>query len=143
MQIPSILLVEDDEVDIETVRRAFREHGVTGRLIHAEDGVAALEILRGTEDTSPLRRPYIILLDLKMPHMNGLAFLQELRQDPVLCRSVVFVLATSADLQDMDLAYEARVAGYILKENIGPDFTKALHFLEAYQSLVILPDALP
>ena len=50
MQIPSILLVEDDEIDVETVKRAFREHGVASTLIHAADGVAALEILRGTAD---------------------------------------------------------------------------------------------
>ena len=77
-----------------------------------------------------------------MPRMDGMAFLQEIRQNPALCRSVVFVLATSDDLEDMQSAYDAQVAGYILKENIGADFTNALHFLEAYQALVILPDAL-
>jgi CheY-like chemotaxis protein len=143
MQIPSILLVEDDEVDVEVVRRAFCQHKIANPFIHAMDGVCALEILRGESDVGPLRHPYIILLDIKMPRMDGLQFLKELRQDPVLQRSVVFILTTSDDPQDREEAYSKNVAGYILKQNIGTDFADALRLLDAFQTVVILPDAPP
>ena len=139
MQIPSILLIDDDEVDAELVKRAFCQHKIVNPFIHAMDGVCALEVLRGTADVGPLRPPFIILLDMKMPRMTGLEFLQELRQDPALQRSVVFMLTTSDNLRDIDSAYDESIAGYILKENVGEGFADALRLLDAYQTLVILP----
>ncbi len=69
--------------------------------MEARDGVEALEILRGENGRTKLCPPYVILLDLNMPRMNGLEFLAEIRRDPALRRAVVFVLSTSDDDEDM------------------------------------------
>lgn len=101
--IPSILLVEDDEVDIEVIRRLFEKRRIANQLYVAHDGASALQMLRGEEAYDPVRRPYVILLDLNMPRMNGLDFLDQLRRDADLKDSVVFVLTTSnSDRDRMD-----------------------------------------
>ena len=139
MLIPSILLIDDDEIDTELVRRAFQQHKIANPLIHVTDGLSALALLRGEPGVVPLRKPYLILLDMNMPRMNGLEFLHELRQDPVLQSSVVFMLTTSEDEQELAAAYAEGIAGYILKKNVGPDFVDALLLLGFYQTLVTLP----
>lgn len=140
MMIPSILLVDDDEIDAEIVKRAFQQQKIANPLIHTTDGIKALEILRGKTGIAPLLKPYIILLDINMPRMNGLEFLSELRQDPDLQRSVVFVLTTSEDEGERWQAYGAYIAGYMLKKNVGIDFANALRLLDDYQTLVVLPE---
>lgn len=137
--IPSILLVEDDELDVELVERAFRKHKLMNPIVNAPNGIIALDILRGNHmDT--LVKPYIILLDINMPLMNGLEFLRELRNDKSIAKSIVFVLTTSDSPQDKNEAYACHVAGYILKHNVGSDFINAIRLLENYQFLITLPD---
>ena len=92
----NILLVEDDEVDVMAVKRALKTLKIANPFFRAADGIEALEMLRGTGGKKQLPSPYIVLLDLNMPRMDGLEFLDELRQDPALHRSVVFVMTTSA-----------------------------------------------
>jgi len=87
----------------------------------------------------PLRRPYMILLDLKMPRMDGIAFLKELRADPKLSDSVVFVLTTSNADQDKVAAYDANVAGYMLKSKVGEQFVHLLDLLDPFWRLVEFP----
>ena len=88
----TIFLVEDDEVEAEAVTRAFRKAHIGNPIETARDGVEALERLRGQNGQQKLEKPYLILLDLNMPRMNGLEFLQELRGDADLSSTVVFVL---------------------------------------------------
>lgn len=140
MLIPSILLIDDDEIDAEAVQRAFRQHKLANPIIHAVDGIMALEILREKSAKSRLTKPYIILLDINMPRMGGLEFLHELRRDPNLTDSVVFMLTTSNSHEDKLAAYREHIAGYILKQNVGADFTGAIQLLTNYQTLVVLPD---
>src|SRR5215212_224681 len=135
MLIPSILLIDDDEIDVEAVKRAFRQHKLANPIIHALDGIMALEILREKSAKSRLTKPYIILLDINMPRMGGLEFLRELRADPTLTDSIVFVLTTSDNPEDKLAAYRDHVAGYILKQNVGADFTGAIRLLTDYQTL--------
>lgn len=138
MKDVDILLVEDDEVDARAVERAFRKQKIGNPITVACDGVEALEFLRGQNGKS-LPRPYIILLDLNMPRMNGIEFLKELRDDENLRTSVVFVLTTSNDDRDKTAAYEQVVAGYIVKSEAGKDFLELVQMLERFTIIVKLP----
>jgi CheY-like chemotaxis protein len=136
----SILLVEDDEVDVMAVKRALRDLKVANPLFHAKDGIEALEILRGENGRELIPRPYLILLDLNLPRMNGLEFLKELRQDPDLHRSIVFVMTTSAADEDRFRAYDQNVAGYVLKHNPGRTFLDPVMMLEHYWRVIVFPE---
>jgi len=98
----NVLLVEDDDVDVMNVRRAFKKNHIANPLWVAGNGLEALEILRGDEMPRDRR---LILLDLNMPRMNGLEFLRELRADPELHGTPVVVLTTSDDERDRVEAY--------------------------------------
>ena len=114
----NVLLVEDDEVDAEAIRRKFHKHGIKNPLHHVACGREALALLRGENQQEKLPRPYIILLDINMPRMNGLDFLQEVRNDESLRESIAFFLTTSARDIDIAAAYRMNAAGYFLKDNI-------------------------
>ncbi|MEM6335413.1 MAG: response regulator [Bacteroidota bacterium] len=135
----TILLVDDDEVDARAIRRAFRKKKVANTLIRAHDGLEALDIVRGTNGREPIARPYLILLDLKMPRMNGLAFLEALRADPVHSDAIVFVLTTSDDEQDILGAYEHNVAGYLLKQDAAGGLMKHVEMLDQFMVSVQFP----
>ncbi|MEB0033044.1 response regulator [Undibacterium sp. RTI2.1] len=135
----NILLVEDDEVDVMSVKRAFRELKIANPMTEAKDGIEALEILRGVNGCVPIPHPLIILLDLNMPRMGGLEFLDELRKDPDLHRCVVFIMTTSADERDRVRAYDKNVAGYLLKHDPGRSFMDAIAMLQHYWRVVELP----
>jgi len=136
----SILLVEDDEVDVKAFKRAMRELKVANPVLRASDGIEALEMLRGQNGHDSVGRPYLIMLDLNMPRMGGLEFLAELRGDPDLQRSLVFVMTTSAAEEDRFRAYDQHVAGYMLKRNAATSFIDALNMLEHYWRVVEFPD---
>lgn len=135
----TFLLIEDDDVDVMYLQRTFRQMGIANQLVVANDGIEALEMLRGENGYDPIPKPYIILLDLNMPRMNGTEFLTELRKDPEIKHSVVFVLTTSDDEQDKINAYENHVAGYIVKSEAGQTFQPALEMLDRYWRVVELP----
>jgi CheY-like chemotaxis protein len=134
-----ILLVEDDYVDAQHIMRSFQQHKVANPVTHVIDGVDALNILRGEVGYTRLPRPYIILLDINMPRMNGLEFLQALRRDPELKRSVVFILTTSISDEDIMAAYNAQIAGYLLKSKVGEDFLEFIKLLNMYQVIIEMP----
>ena len=138
-QTVQILLVEDDDIDAEAVRRAFTKQRIANPIVHARDGVEALEVLRGENGKEKLLRPYMILLDLNMPRMNGIEFLKELRGDSDLHDSVVFVLTTSDADRDKLSAYEQHIAGYLIKSNVGSGFVNLVNMLDAYWRYVELP----
>lgn len=138
-----ILLVEDDEIDAEAVRRAFTNQRIANPIVVVRDGISALERLRGQDGSDPLERPYLILLDLNMPRMNGIEFLQELRSDPVLHDSVVFVLTTSDADRDKVAAYEQHIAGYIVKSQAGEDFVSVMGIVDLYWRYVEFPPGNP
>ena len=80
----SILLLEDDDGDAKAFLRAFEKAEITNPIIRVLDGVAAFEVLRGTNGKTKLRKPYVIISDINMPRMDGITFLQKLREDPEL-----------------------------------------------------------
>ena len=134
----TLLLVEDDLVDAEAIQRAFRQQRIANPFVVVPDGVEALATLRGQRDVT-VPHPYVVLLDINMPRMNGLEFLRALRADPELSRTVVFVLTTSDREEDKVAAYENHVAGYILKSRAGEDFLEVIRLLRVYWRLVEFP----
>ena len=132
----NILLVEDNEVDVEAVKRAFAKQRIANPIHVASDGVQALELLRGD-----FLRPFLIILDINLPRMNGIEFLQEVRKDPELKDSVVFVLTTSKRDEDKVASYDLNVAGYMVKEAVGKDFMRLTDMLGSYWRIVELPPA--
>ncbi|CAN5407066.1 response regulator [soil metagenome] len=141
MSVRSIhmLLVEDDEVDAEAIVRAFRKQKIGNPFTIVPDGIEALQALRGEGGYARLPRPYLILLDINMPRMNGVEFLQALRQDTELKQSVVFVVTTSSRDEDVMAAYNEQIAGYILKSRVGEDFINLITMLDMYWRIVEFP----
>jgi CheY-like chemotaxis protein len=140
-KILNVLLVEDDEVDVMNVKRAFKKRNITNPLYVAFNGLEALSMLRGCNGKSPQIPPRrrIILLDLNMPRMGGLEFLQELRSDSNLKPIPVIVLTTSDEDKDRIEAYNLNVAGYLLKPVNFSQFTEAMATLNKYWSLCEIP----
>lgn len=138
----NILLVEDDEVDVMNVQRAFKRNNITNPLYIASNGLEALAMLRGENQNHPVlplvRR--LILLDLNMPRMGGLEFLQELRADDTLRSTPVVVLTTSNQDLDRIEAYNLNVAGYILKPVTFTNFAELMATLNNYWALCELPN---
>jgi len=110
-KLVNILLVEDDEVDVMNVKRAFSKNNIMNTLFVAGNGVEALEMLEN--HIIPL--PKIIILDINMPKMNGIEFLKIMRENEKLKNISVFVMTTSNEDSDKINAYNLNVAGYILK----------------------------
>lgn len=132
----NILLVEDDEVDVMNVKRAFAKNHIANPLFVAGNGVEGLEMLR---NGSVPRDRRIVLLDLNMPRMNGIEFLRELRADPDLAGTPVVVLTTSNDERDKVQAYNLNVAGYLLKPVTFINFCDVMAALNKYWALVEMP----
>jgi len=132
----NIFLVEDDDVDVMNVKRAFEQNNIRNPLFVAHDGVEALEKLRSREIPQERR---VVLLDLNMPRMNGIEFLREVRNDPALCSMTVVVLTTSKNEQDKIDAYNLNVAGYLVKPVTFANFCEVMVTLNKYWSLVEFP----
>lgn len=140
-QMINFLLVEDDEVDVMNVKRAFKKSNITNPLYVAGNGLEALEMLRPQDGNPPVipGRRRLILLDLNMPKMSGLEFLHELRADPALKATPVVVLTTSDEDKDRVEAYNLNVSGYILKPVTFSNFAEVMITLNKYWSLCEMP----
>ena len=126
-------------MDVRAIRRGLEKQRISNPVIPAPDGVEALQLLRGEGGRTKVPRPYLILLDLNMPRMNGIQFLQELRKDPRLTDSIVFVLTTSAAEEDQVAAYKEHIAGYLVKAEAGENFLKAIQLLDKFVITVQFP----
>lgn len=125
----TVLLIDDNEVDVMGVRRAFKKINFDKKIVVATDGIEGLAALRRATD---VQKPYLILLDLNMPRMNGIEFLRELRSDANLSKAIVFVLTTSNARDDKVQAFEHNIAGYIVKGKAEQGFIDAAELLERY-----------
>jgi len=130
-----ILLVEDDQVDVMTAKRALKEIRVTNPVVNRENGEDALQYLRDPASA----RPCIILLDLNMPIMNGIEFLQAVKHDALLKRIPVVVLTTSAEQQDITNSFDLGVAGYMAKPVDYRQFVEVMRTINAYWTISEVP----
>jgi len=133
--IKTLLLVEDDIVDVMTVKRALKELNVTTPVVVMKNGEEALNYLR--EGSNPL--PGIILLDLNMPKMNGIEFLKHVKTDDRLKRIPVVVLTTSRAEIDKVHSYDLGVAGYMIKPVDYPQFVAVMRTISVYWTTSELP----
>jgi len=112
---PSILLVEDDQMDVMNVQRELRRQNINVPVIHARNGREALKMLRGEAGEAKIAKPSLVMLDINMPRMNGLELLEVLRSDPEFVGLNVFIMTTSDLETDRLKAQELAVSGYIIK----------------------------
>ena len=131
----NLLIVDDDDIDAMALKRALHKLKLLNPLYRACDGIEALELLRAGK----VPKPFIILLDINMPRMNGLEFLEALRSDPELTHAVVFILTTSKSDEDIMAAYREHVAGYLLKQRMDSDFMQVISLLDHYWRIIELP----
>ena len=112
---PSILLVEDDQMDVMNVQRELRKHDINVPLHIAKNGREALQLLRGEGGQPQIHKPSVVMLDINMPRMNGLELLEALRSDPEFVGLNVFIMTTSDLETDRLKARDLAVSGYIIK----------------------------
>ena len=133
-KVVTILLVEDDEIDVKALKWAFDKLKIANPLVVARDGVEAWEMLQ------ELPRPYLVITDINMPRMNGIELLRKIRQSEQFRDSIVFALTTSNDEQDKIDAYDLNVAGYMLKTDMGTSFTRAIELIDNFWRVVEFPE---
>jgi len=131
-----IVLVEDDEIGTLNVQQAFAKGNIDHPMWVAQDGQAALDLLRSGEVPEARR---LVLLDLHMPQMGGIEFLEELRADPRLCLTPVVVLTSSDDDRDLVETYRLNVSGYLVKPVTFAALVELIHTLASYWSAVEQP----
>lgn len=133
----SILLIEDDVVDVMNVQRAFKKENIATSLYVASNGLEGLEMLRGTsaKPAAVSQKDLLILLDINMPKMSGIEFLKALRADPSLKTIPVVMLTTSNEQIDRFNAYSLNVAGYLLKPLAFSAFVEMMATLNKYWTL--------
>ncbi len=127
-----ILLIEDDRVDVMTVQRALRKGSRAIPLHVARTAAEALEMLRGQGDARLDPLPSLILLDLNLPRMSGIEFLEQLRGDAQLRDLPVIVLTSSNEPSDRAAAFKYEVEDYIVKPHSFDEFTSAINTVLAY-----------
>jgi CheY-like chemotaxis protein len=132
-------VVDDDDVSSEAVLRVLGKTTLNFTITTAADGLEGLQILRGEHPAKEIRPPLLVLLDLNMPRMDGLDFLDHLRADPELHKTVVFVFTTSNLDLDREASYAKHIAGYIVKSDVGPQYTKLAELFTSYGKSITLP----
>lgn len=130
----NILLIEDDELDVISVKRSLKKLDILYELHTAYNGKEALDILRGQD---PPFRPDVILLDLNMPRMNGVEFLQALRKDDKLKHLKVFIMTTSGEFVDRATTENLGISGFMIKPLNYTDNTKRADSMQSFVDFLL------
>jgi two-component system response regulator len=135
----TILLVEDNPDDVELTLRAFRKNNIANDVVIARDGVEALDYLFGTgvyADRDANDTPRLILLDLKMPKLDGLQVLERLRANEATKLTPVVILTSSKEEQDLISGYKSGANSYVRKPVDFNKFVEAVHQIGLYWLLI-------
>lgn len=133
-----VMLVEDDEIDAEKIKRAFRALAFPPHLTVYQTASEALAALHSPHPMQPCY-PTLVLLDLNLPGMSGLEFLQQVRQDAQLRELVVFVLTDSHNDADRAAAYDLAIAGYLHKSGLGRSCENLVDLVDVYMQTMTIP----
>ena len=139
MEKQIILLVEDNPDDVELTLRVLNNHHIANEVMVARDGVEALEILFGKPGQAPARMPSVVLLDLKLPKLDGLEVLRRIRAEPATARLPVVIMTTSREERDVVTSYELGANSYVQKPVGFEAFAEAVRFLGLYWLLLNVP----
>ena len=134
-----ILLIEDNPEDVEITLRAFQKHHIANKIHVVRDGEEALECLFSTgryAEDSPCQNTKLILLDLKLPKVDGLEILQKCKSDPRTRHIPIVVLTSSREEQDLVRSYDYGVNSYVVKPVDFPKFTDTVQQLGLYWILL-------
>lgn len=136
-----ILLVEDDPKDIELTLTALAEYNLANEIVVARDGVEALDYLhhRGKFEQRSHGYPVVVLLDLKMPRLDGVQVLQQIKADEQLRLIPVVVLTSSRESRDLEECYKLGVNAYVVKPVRFTEFIEAIKQIEMFWVLVNEP----
>lgn len=142
MNAVEVLLVEDNPRDAELTIRAFKKHNLANKLFHVEDGVDALDFLfaRGKFEGRDINEaPKVVLLDLKLPRINGLEVLHAIRADKRTQSVPVVIVTSSAEDPDIEMAYQLGANSYVIKPVQFDSFMDAMTKLGVYWLIVNHP----
>jgi len=136
-----ILLVEDDPKDIELTQNALDEYNLANEVAVARDGVEALDYLfcRGSFAERPAGNPVVILLDLKMPKLDGIQVLQQLKADEQMRLIPVVILTSSGESRDLKECYKLGVNAYVVKPVRFLEFVEAVKQIGVFWALINEP----
>jgi len=136
-----ILLVEDDPKDIELTLDALAEHNLANEIVVARDGVEALDYLyrRGAFASRPEGNPVVILLDIKMPRLDGLQVLRQLKADEQMRLIPIVILTSSKESRDLEECYKLGANGYVVKPVRFAEFVEAVKRVGVYWVLINEP----
>lgn len=136
-----ILLAEDDPNDVELTLTALAENNLANSVVVARDGAEALDFLyrRGLFAERPLGQPVVILLDLKMPKVDGLEVIRQVKGDPALCALPLVVLTSSRESRDLEECYRLGVNAFVVKPVRFADFVAAVKQVGAFWAVVNEP----
>jgi CheY-like chemotaxis protein len=138
INVPGILLAEDNPNDVELTIEALDQHNLANRVTVAHDGVEAMQYLRcegAFKDREP-GDPAVVLLDIKMPRKDGLEVLREIRSDPALKKVPVVILTSSREEQDLITSYDLGVNAYVVKPVDFPHFIDAVKQLGVFWAVI-------
>jgi two-component system response regulator len=138
VSVPTILLAEDSPRDAKLTTRALAKSNLANRLVVVHDGVEAMEYLRreGSHKDREPGNPAVLLLDIKMPRMDGLEVLREIRGDEALKRLPVVILTSSREEQDLITSYDLGVNAYVVKPVDSASFFESVRELGVFWALI-------
>ena len=140
-ELKRILLVEDDPRDVELILSTLSEYNLANEIAVARDGVEALDYLyrRGTFAQRPVGNPVVILLDLKMPRLDGLQVVRQLKADEPMRLIPIVILTSSREAHDLEECYKLGVNAYVVKPVRFAEFVEAVKQVGVFWALINEP----
>lgn len=144
-QVPTILVVDDDEGHAILIRENLESAGLSNRIEHFRDGQAILDFLFGTADSPAQRRdgPFLLLLDIRMPKVDGIEVLRRVKADPELRKLPVIMLTTTDDAREVERCHQLGCSVYIQKPVDYDRFADAIRRLGLFVTLLLVPQVKP